>query len=91
MGMNIKKTNKYFRTADLPLASFLFARGIQLTNIDKITNQKRAYFVFVDSSLCEELVYEFSFAREDDEMVAIDARKLIHAIKALKEKLYQDN
>jgi hypothetical protein len=72
------------------LASFLFAKGCDLLNIDRTTNEKRATFVFDNTTEVEELVYEFNFAKENDESVLVDARKLIYATKSLKEKLYQD-
>lgn len=85
------KEEKYYRTADLPMASFLFAKGIELVNIDKLSDKKRAYFVFVESPIREELTYIYNFVPEDDERASVDARKIIYATKTLKEKLYRDN
>ncbi len=87
----MKNKNIYFRTANFNLASFLFAKGIELANIDRLDNQKRQTFVFVENPQIEELIHEFSFAQENGEEVMVDARKLIYAIKQLKEKLYQTN
>ncbi len=82
--------NRYYRTSNFSLAAFLFSKNIVLVNIDKITNPKRAHFVFLSSPVVEELVSEFDYAPEDHEEVMVDARKLIYATKTLKEKLYQD-
>ena len=83
-----KNTDKYFRTTNFYLASFLFAKGLELINIDK-TDPKRCVFVFVDTPEREMLVEVFNFAKEDQTEVMIDARKFIYATKRLKDKLYQ--
>ena len=82
---------RYYRTQNFNLASFLFTKGIELANIDRFDNQKRQTFVFVENMQIEELAHEFDYAKENDEIVMVDARKLIHATKKLKEKLYQNN
>lgn len=84
--------DRYFRTSSFNPAAFLLAKGgTGLVNIDKITNPKRAIFVFTEPMYCEELVHAFNFGKENDEMVMIDARKIVAAIKTLKESLHQDN
>lgn len=85
------KNERYFRTTNFNIASFLFTKGIDLANIDRLDNQKRATFVFVDNPQIEELVHDFDYAKENEEVVMVDARKLIYAIKQLKEKIYQNN
>jgi len=87
----MKNLDRYFRTSNFNLASFLFAKGQELVNIDRLENQKRATFVFIESPQLEELIHEFDYAKENDEIVMVDARKLIYATKQLKEKLYQNN
>jgi hypothetical protein len=87
----MKNNERYFRTTNFNLASFLFAKGIELANIDRLDNQKRATFVFVENPQIEELVHAFDYAKENEEIVMVDARKIIHASKMLKEKLYQNN
>ena len=87
----MNNTNKYFKTSNYNLATFLFAKGVELANIDRLDNQKRATFVFVENTQIEELVHEFDYAKENDEIVMVDSRKLIYATKQLKEKLYQNN
>lgn len=84
------KNDNYFRITNFYQAAFLFAKGMELVNIDRISNQKRATFVFLDSPDREDLMESFNFGKEDG-LVLVDARKLIAAIRALKEKLYQDN
>ncbi|MEK7539570.1 MAG: DUF5659 domain-containing protein [Patescibacteria group bacterium] len=88
MKINIER---YFKTTNFNLASFLFVKGIELANIDRLDNQKRQTFVFVENPQTEELIHEFDYAKENDEIVMVDARKLIYATKQLKDKLYQTN
>lgn len=83
--------NKYFKTASFYIATFLFAKGLELVSIDKITDPKRARFVFIDSPEREHLMESFNFGRENVPEVMIDARKFTTAIKVLKDKLYQNN
>jgi len=80
--------NKYFKTTNFYLASFLFAKGLELVNIDR-TDPKKCVFVFADTSMRESLVEVFNFGRENDPEILVDARTLILAIKTLKDKLYQ--
>jgi len=54
------------------------------------SNPHRCKFVFQDSPERKIWLDEFSFAEEDAQEVLVDARKLINAIKTLKERLYQD-
>lgn len=83
--------DRYFRTSSFNTAGFLFAKGMELANIDRTTDSKRASFVFVDSPDREDLLHVFNYAKENDQSVMVDARKFIAATRALKEKLYQDS
>lgn len=83
--------DRYFRSQDFYLATFLFAKGLELVNVDKITNPKRATFIFIDTPEREAFVRTFNYAKENSPDVKVDARKLLAATKALKGKLYQDN
>lgn len=85
-----KSDDRYFRTSNFYLASFLFAKGLELVNIDRVSHSKRAYFVFADKSEREEWIQAFNFGQENSTEASVDARKLITAIKMLKDKLYQD-
>lgn len=81
--------NKYFYTANFYLSAFLLSKGLELVNIDFSNNSKKADFVFIDTPEREALVISFNFAREGTSEVMIDARKLISAIRMLKDGLYQ--
>ncbi len=80
--------NKYSTSSFYP-ACFLLAKGMRLIGIDR-TNPHRCEFVFEDSPERERLLHDFSFAFDNDPAVLVDARRLIAAIKMLKEKIYED-
>ena len=80
--------DKYFRTSNFNISAFLFAKGLELVNIDK-ADPKRCVFVFIDTPEREMLVELFSFAKEDHAEVMVDARKMVYATKRLKDGLYQ--
>lgn len=84
------QVDRYFRLQSFYQAAFLFAKGMELANVDRVSNSQRATFVFVDSPEREDLMQSFSYGKEDDPEALVDARKLITAIRTLKEKLYQD-
>jgi len=90
MNKNPNKNKKYFKTTSFYLASFLFAKGLELVDIDKLTDLKRAHFVFIDSPERELWLENFNFGKENAPEAMIDARKFVMAIKMLKDKLYQD-
>ena len=84
----MENKNKYFRTNNFYLSTFLFAKGLELVNIDR-TDPKKCSFVFADTPLRELLVGVFHFGKQDDPEATVDARKLIYAIKKLKSSLYE--
>lgn len=87
-----QKIDKYhFKTSGLYLAAFLYAKGAVLVDVDKHSDSRRAFFVFQGVEQCQHLVNEFNFSKENSKGLLIDARKLVSCIKALKEKLYQQN
>ena len=86
----INQENKYFRTTSFYVATFLFVKGLELVNIDKTADPKKAQFVFIDSPGRKLWLESFNFGKENSPEVMIDARKFVMAIKMLKDKLYQD-
>jgi hypothetical protein len=88
---NAFEDDRYFRTSSFYTACFLFAKDQTLVNIDRVSDPKRAQFVFLDSPERELLLQNFNFAKEDSPDVLVDARKFVTAIKQLKEKLYQED
>lgn len=83
--------DKYFKTSSFYTAAFLFSKGMELVNVDKVSNPKRASFVFLDTADRESLLQSFNFGKEDDKGTLVDGRKLIASIRTLKERLYQEN
>ena len=81
--------DRYFRTSSFYAAAFLFAKGLELVNVDK-SEPKRAVFVFRDQPDRELWLNSYNFSVPGSKDAAIDARSYVTAIKALKEKLYQD-
>ena len=81
--------NRYFRLASFYGAVFLFAKGLELVNVDR-TNPSRSQFVFIDTPERESLLQTFNFSKENSPEVLIDARKFATAIKTLKQALYQE-
>jgi len=78
-----------YATSNFYPACFLLVRGMRLIEIDR-TTPHRCEFVFEDRPERERLLQDFSFAPDDDPAVLVDARRMVTAIKMLKEKLYQD-
>lgn len=82
--------DRYYRLQNFYEAVWLYARGMELVNVDRVMDAKRATFVFVDTPDREDLVRAFNYGKEDSIETLVDARKLVTAIRQLKEKLYQD-
>lgn len=80
--------DKYFKTNNFYLASFIFAKDFELVNIDR-TDPQKCVFVFADAPERELLLRAFNFGKENEPQMMIDARKMVLAIKTLKDKLYQ--
>jgi len=81
--------DRYFRLTSFYVAAFLFAKGMELVNIDR-TDPKRSQFVFRDSPERDVLIQNFNYAPEGSTEALVDARKFVMAIKMLKDKLYQE-
>ncbi|MFA6532991.1 MAG: DUF5659 domain-containing protein [Patescibacteria group bacterium] len=81
---------RYFQNSNFYLSAFLFAKGLELVSVDKITDPRRAQFVFRDTP--ERMIWleDYNFAKEDTSGAMVDVRKFVTAIKMLKDKLYQE-
>ncbi len=89
--MNVdQKTKKQFKISSFYAAAFLCAKGLELVDVDRTADPKRAAFVFTDKKERELLLENYNFGKEDSVGTLVDARKYATAIKTLKEKLYQD-
>jgi hypothetical protein len=91
MEININKPSddRYYSTTNLYLASYLFAKGAELVNVNR-DNPKRAEFIFSQNLAVVEWIDQFDFEPKDSPEVAIDPRTFITAIKSLKDILYRE-
>lgn len=85
------KDRKHFRTSSFYGAVFLLAKGMELVTVDRVTDPRRAGFVFVDTDERESLLRSFSSGKQDEPEALVDARRLTAAIRSLKEKLYEES
>lgn len=74
------------KTKTLNIAGFLLAKGCRLLDIDREGWQ--SVFIFEDTPELLRLVDSYLYAKENNEDVMVDARKLISVIKDLKMKIY---
>lgn len=86
----MQNDDRYFRTSSFGISVFLLAKNIELADIDKISNSKRATFVFVNCPDLQDLLQAFNYGKDDDLSVMVDVRRVLLATRQLKEKLYQD-
>lgn len=86
----IKQDDRYFRISSFYAAAFLLTKELELVNVDKITDPRRAQFVFRDTPERELFLESYNFGKKDATEAMVDARKFVTAIKMLKDKLYQD-
>lgn len=78
-----------YKSTNFYLTAFLIAKGNQIIGIESIDN-KRSQFILVSSPELQDQIDQYNFAQTDSLSVNIDARKLIAAIKLLKDKLYSN-
>lgn len=89
MNKHLQETDRYFRTATLYVAAFLYAHKLPLVNVDTTSDQRRATFVFDEVDKAKELLHEYNYAKENASTVLVDVRTFVFAVKSLKEMLYQ--
>ena len=87
MDKNKQNNQTQWSTTNFYLAAFLSAKGLQLVDIDR-SEVTRCKFVFNDNDQRQFFVDAFNFGQETDSLVQVDARKLVFAIKSLKQNLH---
>lgn len=87
---NSYQDDRYFKTSSFYTACWLLAKDCELANVDKLTDSKKAHFVFVNSPELETLLHIYNFAKEDSAELLVSVRTFITSIKQLKNALYQD-
>lgn len=80
--MSMEITNEYFRTTDLCLASYLLAREVPFTGINK-DSSNRATFLFPITDKCKKLVKEFTETK-----ALVEPMAFFGAQKRLKHLIY---
>lgn len=80
------KKNKYFRTTNFQLATFLFAKNQQISGISPISTEQKE-FVFIKTNYLEELVWLYKFGDRDDERLLVYVHRYEQARRELLEKL----
>ncbi len=85
----MKKPDKYYRLTSFYIAAFLLAKGYDLVGVEPTEQPRRFQFVFIDTPTRAKLLQVFNFGSDNVDEVMCDARKLVAAIKTLKDKLYQ--
>ena len=78
------KMDNVLRTRDLAEASFLYASGVKLIQLDN--DNGRFWFVFEDKVLCEQLTD--SFWRKE---AMVDAKTYAEASRSLKDLIFSKN
>jgi hypothetical protein len=84
------KNQSLFRLTSLNLAAFLITNGFRLIGIERTPGQKRASFLFTNSTDKEKFLNAYNFSPDDSPDVMVDARKYASAVKQLKDRLYQE-
>jgi hypothetical protein len=77
--------DRYFRTANLHLATILFSQGFALANVDR-ANPAHCLFVFPNSYDLQETVERFN----SKQPIFVEAHKLLYSWKTLRNKLREE-
>lgn len=75
--------DRYYRTTDFYLASYLCAKDFELANIDWRANIQKAVFVFPNSIEFLEYVDKYKFTKDCE----VDVHKLFYVFKDLKRRI----
>jgi hypothetical protein len=70
-----KDEDRYLRTTSFSMATFLFAKGFQITGINPTGDGDQREFVFVRTDLLDELADLYRFGPKDDERLAIQVSR----------------
>ena len=61
-----KNVDRYYRTASLPLAIYLYAKDQQIAGIDVVSDSGKKEFAFVLTPYLEEIVELYKFGERTD-------------------------
>jgi len=80
-----KNKKQIYSTSSFYLSCFLLCNEIELINIDKSSNPRRAIFNFQDTLKREKLVNTFNFGKK----ALVDVRRFTEAQRQLKNAIYE--
>lgn len=91
MSINSNKLSddRYYITTNFYLACFLFAKGVELVNLNR-SNPKRSEFIFRNNPEVVDLIDAFDYSPKDSPAITLDCRTFITAIKSLKDILHRE-
>ena len=80
------KKDKYEKTTNLNLATFLYANSQQIAGINELSNGQKE-FAFVITDRLEELINTYKFPELEDEDLLIDVHKYEYARRYLLDRI----
>lgn len=80
------KQDKYYRTSDLNLATFLFAKVQDMPEVDWLEGEKKE-FAFDKTKQLEELIRSYSFGDTSDKRLLVNVKFFIEAREQLLDKV----
>jgi hypothetical protein len=84
--MDSKIDERYFRTTSLPIATFLFAKGLLIAGINQGTSFKKEV-CFVRTDHVDELIEKYKYGDKDDEDLLVSIHVYEHARNELLDQL----
>lgn len=83
------KKDRYIRTTNLNLATFLYSNNQQIVGIHPI-NKEQKEFVFIKTDFLEELIWLYKFGPKDDERLLVNIHLYERAKRELMDRLLND-
>jgi len=80
------KKEKYERTTNLGLATFLYAQSEQICGINRLSGEQKE-IVFVRTDRLEQLIYAYKFPEKDDEDLLVDVHRYEYARRYLLDRI----
>lgn len=80
------RIDKYYRTSDLNLATFLFAKIQNIPEVEWLEGEKKE-FAFDKTDYLEELIHTYLFGNSLDEDLLVNVKFFIQAREQLLDKI----
>lgn len=81
-----KNIDRYFKTTNLNLAVFLYAKDFQIAGINPVDRVQKE-FVFTNSPILEEMIWLYRYGDRDDDRLPISPHKYEQARRELMDRL----